>query len=60
MGCSSCGARAAAASQYPKEATMPDGSVVTVSSAADERIQRARFHAQEREKARTSGYTVRR
>jgi hypothetical protein len=61
MGCSSCGgARTAAAGTYPKEAVMPDGTKVTVTSAADERTQRARFHAQERDKARVSGYTVRR
>lgn len=60
MGCSTCGGRAAAASQYPKEATLPDGSKVTVTSAADERVQRDKFRAAERENARTKGYTVRR
>lgn len=60
MGCSSCGARAAAASTYPKEVPMPDGTTVTVTSAAEERTARARFHAQERQRAQGNGYTVRR
>lgn len=60
MGCSSCGrAAAAAATQYPKEVTMPDGTKKTVTSAADERTERARFQQAEREAARTRGYTVR-
>lgn len=61
MGCQSCGGKAAAAAaQYPREATMPDGSKVTVTSAADERTQRERWRQRERENARTAGYTVRR
>lgn len=48
------------AATYPREATMPDGSKVTVTSAADERTQRARFQQTERDRARTTGYTVRR
>lgn len=50
----------AAATTYPYEATMPDGSKVTVTSAADERTQREKFRQAERERARTAGYTVRR
>lgn len=60
MGCSTCGDRAKAAATYPREATMPDGSKVTVTSAADERTQREKFRQGEREKARANGYTVRR
>lgn len=61
MGCQTCnGKAAAAAQQYPYDARMPDGSRVTVTSAADERVQRERFAQKEREAARTSGYTVRR
>ncbi len=61
MGCQTCGGKAAAAAQqYPYEARMPDGSRVTVTSAADERVQRERFKQAEREAARTNGYTVRR
>lgn len=61
MGCYTCSEKAAAAAQqYPYEARMPDGSRVTVTSAADERVQRERFAQKEREAARTNGYTVRR
>lgn len=59
MGC--CGRSSATpAASYPREATMPDGSTVTVTSAADERVQREKFHQAERENARATGYTVRR
>lgn len=60
MGCSSCGKRAAGTVQYPREAVMPDGSRVEVTSAADERAARERFRAKEREQATAKGYTVRR
>lgn len=61
MGCSNgCGGAAKAAATYPREAVMPDGTTVTVTSAADERVQRARFQQAERAKAKTNGYTVRR
>lgn len=60
MGCSTCGKSTAAQQQYPYDARMPDGSRVTVTSAADERVQRERFKQREREAARTNGYTVRR
>lgn len=60
MGCSSCGGAAKAAATYPREAVMPDGTKVTVTSAADERVQRARYQQAERAKAKVDGYTVRR
>lgn len=61
MGCASCGGKAAkAAASYPREATLPDGSKVTVTSAADERVQRERYRQAERAQARETGYTVRR
>lgn len=59
MGCSSCGsARAAKAATYPREATLPDGSTVTVTSAADERVQRQNAQARMRSQASERGYTV--
>lgn len=58
MGCQTCNQRAAAATKYPKEVVLGDGSKVTVTSAADERTQRERFRQREREAARTKGYTV--
>jgi len=58
MGCSSCGQRAQATTQYPYEALMPDGSKSMVSSAADERAQRSKIQAQMRETSRAKGYTA--
>lgn len=58
MGCSSCGGRAAAAAQYPREITMPDGTKVKVTSAADERAARERYRQAERTRAKAVGYTV--
>lgn len=58
MGCSSCGGRAEAAATYPREVLLSDGSKVTVTSAADERVQRARAQQVAREQARRDGYTV--
>lgn len=60
MGCQSCGRSASAAATYPRDVVLADGSTVTVTSAADERVQRERHRQAEREKARTTGYTVRR
>lgn len=61
MGCSSCGgARAAAAATYPKEVVLPDGSTATVTSVADERIQRQNAQARMRAQASERGYSVRR
>lgn len=60
MSCTSCGKRAEAAATYPREATMPDGTKVTVTSSADERTQRERFRQAERAQAQSKGYTVRR
>lgn len=60
MACCGRSDSVSAAAQYPREATMPDGSKVTVTSAADERTQREKFRQAEREKARATGYTVRR
>ena len=58
MGCSACNKRASAAVQYPRDVTLPDGSVVTVTSAADERAQRHRAQERMRERAAARGYTV--
>ena len=58
MGCSSCSKRASAAAQYPREVTLGDGSTVTVTSAADERVQRAKAQEQMRARAAERGYTV--
>jgi hypothetical protein len=62
MGCSGgCGgARAKASEQYPREVTMPDGSKKTVTSAAQERVERSRIQAQMREASRKQGYRVQR
>lgn len=60
MGCSSCSARAETAATYPREITLGDGSKMMVSSAAQERTERARFQQREREAARTRGYSVQR
>ena len=60
MGCQSCGQRAAAAAKYPREVTMPDNTVVTVTSAADERVKMERHRQLAREKAKADGYSVRR
>jgi uncharacterized protein YaaQ len=57
MGCASCGQRADAATTYPREVQI-GGETVLVTSAADERTQRAKFQAAERAKHRLSGYTV--
>jgi hypothetical protein len=58
MGCSSCGKRATAAAVYPRTVTLPDGSQVEVSSAADERAQRLRAQERMRERAAARGYSV--
>jgi hypothetical protein len=59
MGCSSCGGKAAAAAaQYPREITLPDGTKVTVNSASQERTERERYRQRERAAAKTKGYTV--
>lgn len=61
MGCASCGQRAAsAAAQYPRDITLPDGTVKTVTSSAMERTERERYRQREREKAKTVGYTAQR
>jgi len=57
MGCASCQQRAAAAANYPREVNI-GGKTVTVTSAADERTQKAKFQAEERAKTRLAGYTV--
>ena len=48
----------AAAASYPREITLPNGDKAVVSSAADERVQRERYKAAERQRAATTGYTV--
>lgn len=58
MGCSSCGSRAAASAKYPYEAVMPDGTRVTVTSAAQERLEKDKARARMREAARGKGYSV--
>ena len=58
MGCSACNKRASAAATYPREVTLPDGSVVTVTSAPDERAQRLKAQERMRERAADRGYTV--
>lgn len=60
MGCSSCGGRAKAAESFPKQVTLPDGSTATVTSAADERVQRQNAQARMRAQAVEKGYSVRR
>lgn len=56
MGC--CGNRASAAVTYPRTVTLPDGSEVLVSSAADERSQRLRAQERMRAEGAVKGYTV--
>lgn len=58
MGCSSCGKKASAGAQYPRTVTLADGSQVEVSSAADERAQRARAQERMRAQAAQRGYSV--
>ncbi len=58
MGCSSCGKRAAAAGEYPREIVLADGARVTVTSSADERVQRQAAEARMRAQAELRGYTV--
>lgn len=60
MGCSSCGQRAAQAAKYPREAVMPDGTKIMVSSAAQERTELAKYRQREREINRGRGYTFER
>lgn len=60
MGCSSCGQRAAQAATYPREIVLADGSKMMVSSASQERTERARAQQREREASRTRGYSVKR
>ena len=59
MGCSSCGSRASAATKYPYDAVMPDGTKVTVSSASEERAERGKAQERIRAQAKTKGYSVR-
>lgn len=58
MGCSACGQRAKAATQYPRTVTLADGSQVEVTSAADERAQRSRAQERMRARAVERGYSV--
>lgn len=58
MGCSSCGKRAATAATYPRTVVLADGSSAEVTSAADERAQRARAQERVAQTARERGYTV--
>lgn len=61
MGCASCGGKAAsAAAQYPRDITLPDGTVKTVTSSAMERTERERYRQAERARAKTVGYTAER
>lgn len=62
MGC--CGRKSSdentQAASYPREAVMPDGTKVMVSSAAMERVERERYRQRERTEAKVKGYTVQR
>lgn len=58
MACGSCGQRANAATKYPYEAVMRDGTKVTVHSAQEERAERAKADARIRTTSRTKGYSV--
>lgn len=58
MACGSCGGNKTS-KQYPYDAVMPDGSRQTVTSAADERIQRERVNMKIRQDAAAKGYSVR-
>ena len=58
MGCSSCGGAKNSGVTYPREITLPDGTRMTVTSAANERTERERWRQRERESARIKGYTV--
>jgi len=61
MGCQTCGGKGSkATTTYPREATLPDGTKITVTSSADERVQRERYRQRERAAAKQNGYTVRR
>jgi hypothetical protein len=60
MCCGKSTEAAASAALYPREAVMPDGSKVTVSSAAQERTERAKAQQRERDQARERGYTAKR
>lgn len=60
MGCAICGGKAAPAAQYPRDITLPDGTVKTVTSSAMERTERERYRQAERAKAKTVGYTAQR
>lgn len=61
MACSTCGqCAAAAAATYPREIVLADGTKMMVSSAAQERTERARAQQRERDAARTRGYSVER
>lgn len=60
MGCSSCGSKVSTAATYPREITLSDGSKMMVSSAAQERTERARAQQRERDASRTRGYSVER
>lgn len=53
-----CGRPETSQAAYPREATMPDGSKVMVSSAAMERTEREKVRTKMRTSGRT-GYTVR-
>lgn len=62
MGCSSCGGKKAQAASVatPREVKMPDGKIVTVTSAAQERAERDQAWVRMRAEARAKGYTVKR
>ncbi len=58
MGCNCAGRNQGVT--YPREVTLDSGKKVTVTSLADERVQKERDRQQQRANARTTGYTVRR
>lgn len=61
MGCCGRGSTASnAASVYPKEIMLSDGTKVMVSSAAMERTERTRDTQRQRDRAKSLGYTAER
>lgn len=48
MPCGSCGGGSASAN-YPKKVKMPDGTVIEVSSLAEERLERDKAYARQRQ-----------
>lgn len=60
MGCSSCGGKKAqdASVSKPYDVKLPDGTTVTVSNKAEERVQRDQAFVRMRAQARKDGFRV--